>query len=195
MPLIRKPPDPLAAAASPPDQRWEAARAAQPLGDVPTLARALAGESDRRVREALFTGLARIGTPESAGAAAAFLRSDDASLRSGALDALRAMPDAAKCQLAGLLADPDADVRVLGCDLARDVAGVEGAHGLLALLEREPLANVCAAAVESLAEIGDATALDTLRRCAARFSRDPFLTFAIRTTIDRLAAEAKDRND
>ena len=74
------------------------------------LASALSRESDPRVREAIFTGLARIATAESAAAVVPYLRSDDASLRTGAIDALRAMPRLRAAHLPLLLADPDADV-------------------------------------------------------------------------------------
>ena len=102
MPLIRKPsPPPRPAAArcrlacararATSAGRRCARRPGSPDG-VALLAAALARESDPRVREAIFTGLARIATPESAAAVVPYLRSDDASLRTGALDALRAMP-------------------------------------------------------------------------------------------------------
>ena len=61
--------------------------------------------------------------------------------------------------------------------------------GLLgALLERESDVNVCAAAVDVLAEIGDATILPALARCAERFSGEPFLVFAV-----KVASTASDR--
>ena len=88
--------------------------------------------------------------------------------------------------LPGLLADPDPDVRLLACDLVRDAGGAEGPRWLCALIETEPQANVCAAAVEALGEIGDATAAPSLSRCAERFPDDPFLGFAIKVVADRL---------
>jgi HEAT repeat protein len=199
MPLINRPPS-GAGPAPPPldvdaaltsasaDERWAAARAARGPGSVPALSRALLNESDRRVREALFTALAAIATPEAASSVARFIRSDDAGIRAGALDALRAMPGAAKPLLLNLLTDADPDTRLLACDLARDIAGADAMRLLCELLESEPETNVCAAAVETLAEVGDASALPSLRRCAARFPRDPFLGFAVQATIDRLRA-------
>jgi HEAT repeat protein len=202
MPLIRRPPEPtpevaprldiaISLANLSPDERWAAARSADRPADVPALARALGVENDRRVREALFTALARISTPECAAVAAQLIRSEDANVRAGALDALRAMPSITKPLVPSLLADPDPDVRLLACDLARDAGGADGPAWLCELLESEPQANVCAAAVETLAEIGDSTATPHLRRCAARFTDNAFLSFAIRETIDRLRAEGK----
>ena len=197
MPLIRKPPatsqapEPsapsLTAASS--DERWSAVRAAtgRPEG-VALLAKALAVERDFRVLEAIFTGLARIGTAESAEAVVPYLRSDDAALRTGAIDALRAMPAAAARHLPPLLADPDPDVRLLSCELVRDLPAAEASRLLCGLLEGETEKNVCASAVEVLSEISDPSALPVLQRCAVRFADDPFVAFSLKVAIDRLGA-------
>jgi hypothetical protein len=169
------------------DERWAAARADVPA-PVPALAVALARESDLRVREAIFTALARIATPESAAAVLPYLRSDDANTRTGALDALRAMPRAVRQYLPQLLVDQDADVRLLACDLVRDAGDGDGVSWLCALLDTELQANVCGAAVEVLGQIADDAALPALSRCAARFPGDPFLGFAIKIVADRLRA-------
>jgi HEAT repeat protein len=197
MPLVRRPSPPVAPAAVLPDaplvvgqgtseQRWLAVRTAAERKEVPLLASALQGESDARVREAIFTGLARIGTAESAAAVVPYLRSDDASLRTGAIDALRAMPDAVRAHLATLLADPDPDVRLLSCELVRGLPEGEANRMLCDLLERETEKNVCAAALEVLAEIGKAEALPTLERCADRFASDAFIAFSIKVATDRI---------
>ncbi len=201
MPLIRKAPDETAKAAKPAvditagladassDVRWAAARAAADRPEaVSVLAQALAHEGDGRVREAIFTAFARIATPESILAVLTYIRSDDAGLRTGALDALRSMPAAAEPYLPQLLADSDSDVRLLACDLARVMTGAQ--ELLCGLVETDPQANVCAAAVEVLAEIGTPDAIPALERCAARFPNDPFLSFAIAATSSRLKSHA-----
>jgi HEAT repeat protein len=194
MPLVRRPSPPPEATAAPAsltegtsDQRWAAVRAAAERPDgVPLLAAALPRESDPRVREAIFTGLARAATAESVEAVIPHLRSDDASLRTAAIDALRAMPGAARPYVAGLLADADADVRLLSCELARDLPEDEANRLLGDLLVRETEKNVAAAAVEVLAEIGRPEALPALAACAERFAGDGFLLFSIKVTADRI---------
>lgn len=172
-----------------PDERWAAVRAIASLpSSLPALVQALATESESRVREAIFTALTRIATSESALAVLPYLRSDDANIRTGALDALRAMPEAVKPHLLHVLADADADVRLLACDLIRDMRDADAPHLLCALLETEQGANVCAAAVDVLAEIGYRECLAALWQCAARFPNDPFLAFAIKVAADRLSA-------
>jgi len=194
MPLVRKPTPPAEPVAVPSalgegtsEQRWAAVRAAAESKDgVALLAGALAGESDPVVREAIFTGLSRIATRESAAALVPYLGSEDAGLRTGALDALRAMPAAARGHIPDLLADPDADVRLLSCELARGLPESEANRLLCDLLERETEKNVCAAALEVLAEIGRLQALPTLRRCAERFGDDPFIAFSIKVATERI---------
>ena len=172
-----------------PEVRWAAARAAAALPDcAAALAAALPQETDSRVREAMFTSLARIGTRDSVAGMLPMLRSDDAALRTGALDVLRSSVIATHELLPQLLNDPDVDVRILSCELARSLPSEDATRSLCALLAREAEINVCAAAIEVLAEVGNGAALPTLEQCAQRFSEVPFLTFAIRLATDRITA-------
>jgi HEAT repeat protein len=167
--------------------RWSAARslATMPAG-VEAIAEALAEERDAHVREAMFTALARAATPRSAAIVAPFVGSDDAAVRTLAIDALKAMPEAAVTTLGALLGDPDPDVRLLSCEIARAVRSGKATRQLCQLLEHETEANVCGAAIEVLAEIGDKSAAPALALCAARFPDDPFLAFAIKVAGEQL---------
>ena len=89
-----------------------------------------------------------------------------------------------------LLRDQDADVRILACDLLRNFADPRQAEPLIwHILDADPVANVCAAAVEVLAEIGGPGSLPYLRRCAARFPDDPFVAFSIQSVAGRITAQ------
>lgn len=201
MPLARKPSSPAATpipddrklsdvlANGSDDERWSAVRSAPSLPDaLPLLSDALSREHVPRIREAIFTALAKIGSSESAAVALPYIRSDDASARTAAIDALRAMPTAAAGHLPALLTDNDADVRLLACEIARVLPTDEASRTLGALIEREDNPNVCAAAVEVLAEAGSAASLPILARCAERFPDDPFLTFAVNIARDRIGS-------
>jgi HEAT repeat protein len=172
------------------DARWTAARAMTGADDVPFLAAALARETDARVREALLTSLARSGAPESVDAILPLLRSDDAAARTGALDALRAMAELVAARLPALLRDADADVRLLACELLRSAQAPLATALLVERLEQDPQPNVCAAAVEVLAEVGTPDALAPLAACAARFPQEPFLAFATRAAAERIRSQA-----
>ena len=203
MPLIRKP----AGSSSPPsrdpvsvrtaltsgtdDERWAAARAAPDMPEgVDALGDALATEHSTRVREAIFTSLDRICTARSVERVVPYLRSDDATLRTGALDALRAMKTVVGPYLPRLLHDEDADIRLLACELARNLPSEEATRLLCGLLDSERESNVCSAAVEVLAEVGGREALPVLERCADRFRGTAFLEFSIRITVDRIRAQS-----
>jgi HEAT repeat protein len=206
MPLVRKPPSGLKPAPADPagvlkllvsgtdEQRWSAARAAADIPDsVAALGNALAREPNPTVREALFTALARIATPRSVETVLPFLRSDDALVRTGASDALVAMKDVALPYVAKLLRDPDADIRILACGLVRNMPDGPAVDLYCDLLDSEREANVCAAAVEALAEIGAPRALAALSRCAQRFHATPFLVFSIKVAVDRIGSNDRTR--
>jgi HEAT repeat protein len=202
MPLVRKPSSPTETPApddrnisemlfdGSDDERWTAARNVPTLPDaLSLLTEALSSERVPRVREAIFTALAKIGSSESAAVTLPYIRSDDAAQRTAALDALRAMPAAAAAgHLPRLLNDADADVRLLACEIARSLPADDASRQLGELIEREANSNVCAAAIEVLAETGNAGTLPILARCAARFPDDPFLTFAIKAARDRIGS-------
>jgi HEAT repeat protein len=175
-------------------ERWAAARAAPDVaGGVDALTAALRSEADGRVREAILTSLARIKSSEGIAAVLALLRSDDASLRVGALDTLRAMGSALREHLPRLLADADGDVRLLSCEITRSLPGAEATRLLCDLLAREQEINVCGAAIEVLAEVGQPEALPVLARCATRFADTQFLAFAIKIATERILAQSTDR--
>lgn len=206
MPLVRgappTPAEPLSAGSAAdllrtgnPDERWSAARALSLSADgIPVLGHALTTETEPRVREAIFTSLVRLGGRGSVEAVVAHLRTDDANLRMGALDALRAMIGDAGPVLPALLSDPDADIRVICCDLVRELPAANATSLLCGVLENDPEPNVCAAAVDVLAEIGEPDALPCLEACAARFGDETFLAFAVRIAMERIAAERRDRH-
>lgn len=142
----------------------------------------------------MLTSLARINSSESVETILALLRSDDASLRTGALDTLRAMGIAIREHLPKLLTDADSDIRVLSCEIARGLPGPEATRVLCELLASEREANVCGAAIDVLAEVGEAEALPVLAQCATRFQDTPFLVFAIKIATDRILAQPTQRH-
>ncbi len=198
MPLVKRPqatavpasPAPLAGAealaalhAPDPALRRAAARALGEGGEAAPLAAALATESDARVREALFTALIRLG---AAAELLPLLRSEEAGLRAGAVEALQALPDQVFPHLPALLADPDPDIRILAAEVARSQPAERATALLSRALETESHPNAGAAAVEVLAELGTPDAVPALRAAAARFERDPFLPFAISAALARI---------
>jgi HEAT repeat protein len=178
------------AALSSPDTevRWNAARALGGRADaVAALAQALGTEQVARVREAIMTALMRVGDEASVRALLPYLRSQDAGQRASAIEALQTLPEAIMPFMAALLGDNDTDVRILATELARNMPAKDANRVLCGLLENEQHPNVCAAAVDVLAEVGTRDAIPTLKACANRFSNTPFLPFAVATTIARIS--------
>ena len=170
------------------ESRWTAARALAGQADaVPELAAALRRETVPRVREAILTSLIRTGGSASAEAIVPCLRSEDAGLRAAAIEALQAMPLAISPMMVQLFSDPESDVRLLATELARNMKACDATPLLCDLIEQEPHPNVCAAAIEVLAEVGTPEALPALERCAVRFTSTPFLPFAISMAIARIS--------
>jgi HEAT repeat protein len=196
MPLIRGGRGSAAPGATPPpvlddsdaEIRWAAARALAGQADaVPELAAALRHETVPRVREAILTSLIRTGGSASAEAIVPCLRSEDAGLRAAAIEALQALPSAIAPLMAQLFSDPESDVRLLATELARNMKASDATRLLCDLIEHEPHPNVCAAAIEVLAEVGTPEALPVLERCSVRFTSTPFLPFAISMAIARIS--------
>jgi hypothetical protein len=96
-------------------------------------------------------------------------------------------------RLGGLLTDSDTDVRILACDLTRQLPGALATQLLTDVLTKDPDANVCAAAVDVLAEAGERDALPALAACEARFVDTPFLSFAIGVVRHRIEAAPERR--
>ena len=171
-----------------PEARWSAARAVGGRADaIPALAAALEAEQVPRVREAIITALVRTGGEGSVRALLPWLRSQDAGRRAAAVEALQSLPNAILPFMVSLLGDADSDVRIMAAELARNMPAADASRVLCALLEREQHANVCAAAIEVLAEVGTRDAVPTLAACAERFAGTPFLPFAAATAIARIS--------
>jgi HEAT repeat protein len=176
-----------ALADSDPDTRWNAARALGSRAEaVPELAAALSTEQVPRVRQALVTALMRIGDDASVCRASALSSLSDAAVRSSAIEALQGLPEAVGPFVAGLLQDGDSDVRILASELVRNLSAEKATRILCSLIEGEQHPNVCAAAIDVLAEVGTPAALPALHACAKRFSETPFLPFAISVAISRI---------
>jgi hypothetical protein len=171
------------------DERRLAARGLAVTADTGSeIARALLQETDDSVLQALFTALIRCPNTTSVGVAIDLMRSDNARLRTGALDALRTMPDEVLPHMKDLLADTDTDVRILACELARSQPPATIADLLSLVLKKDGDGNVCGAAIEVLSDVAGPEQVTLLLECAARFPSDPFLRFSAQTAAHRISA-------
>lgn len=171
------------------EQRRWAARdlAAHPAASV-ALGEQLLCEREHSVRQTLFTSLTTHASEPAAAALLPLLRSEDAMLRNGAIEALAGMPQATGPRVAALLRDADADVRIFTVNLLADLRHEQVPQWLLGVLQHDAAVNVVCAAIEVLAEVGSASHIEALRQAAARFPDDPFAGFAAELAIERIRA-------
>ncbi len=173
------------------ETRWQSARALAGRSEaVVALAAALGIEPIARVRETIITALMRIGNAASVEALLPYLRAQDAGQRAAAIDALQGLPHEIAPFLTALLRDSDSDVRILATELVRKFPAEEATRLLCDLLAVEPHPNVCAAAIDVLAEVGTQDAIPVLQQCGSRFADTPFLPFAAAKAITLISGQS-----
>jgi len=165
-------------------------RAARALADEPRAATILAErisvEPEPSVRHALFSSLTAIGGPLVVTLVAPYLRSENAALRGGAIEALKHLHEAAVTTVDELLKDPDPDLRLLAIEVTRVWPGERAAPRLQRIFLEEPHVNVCAAAVDVATEAGCLDLLPALAALRQRFLDEMFLLFAVDIACDRI---------
>jgi len=159
---------------------------ARHCGATALLAGRLEVESDHGIREMILTNLVRNGGLAAARPLVNLLRSDDADLRNAVLETLQGMSEAITPLIEDLLVDPDSDVRIFAVNILQSLKSPTVPDLALKVISTDPHVNVCAAAVDVLAEIGRPEMAGALRDVAARFPDQPFLAFAVRTALKRI---------
>ncbi|WP_075791407.1 HEAT repeat domain-containing protein [Massilia putida] len=161
--------------------------AGERTGRVPGLLAALDAETDLAARSAILGTLAAIGSEEAVAGLADCMRSEDAGLRNAAIDVLRGLPAQVAPVLAHLIVDPDRDVRVLAVGILEALRHPQVEEWLLHLIEADSDMNVCGAALDVLADIATPVAAGPVERLLARFEDEPYIWFAGRFVLSRIA--------
>jgi HEAT repeat protein len=169
-------------------RRWAARDLAGHAAAASTMGQALQRERDLSVREALFTSLSAMDDEGAVKVLLPLLRSDEAALRNGAIEALAAMPQRVAPWVDRLLSDPDADVRLMTVNLLGELRHPQVGHWLTQVLDQDAHVNVVAGAIEVMTEVGDSQHRDVLLRARERFAQDPFIGFATELALQRIDA-------
>jgi HEAT repeat protein len=159
---------------------------ARRCGATVLLANRLEVENDHDIREMILTNLVRNGGLAAARPLVNLLRSDDADLRNAVLETLQGMSDAITPLIEDLLSDPDSDVRIFAVNILQSLKSPTVPDLALKVISTDMHVNVCAAAVDVLAEVGRPEMADALRDVATRFPDQPFLAFAVRAALKRI---------
>lgn len=150
------------------------------------LAERLPMEDDLAAREAILGSLVAIGGDQAVRGLAPMLKSEDASLRNGAIEALQQLPHAVEPYLETMLSDPDHDARLMAVNALALMPLPQAPGRLFKVAREDEHVNVVAAALDALAEVGEPEMIPTLLDVKERFREEPFLCFAVDTAIRRI---------
>jgi HEAT repeat protein len=171
---------------NPAARRW----AARDLAAFPDAAAALVArlgkEADAAVREAILISLTVIGNRAAVDGLVECLRSEDAALRNEAIEAMKNLPDAVAPIMAGLLADPDHDVRIFAVNILESLRHPDVEQWLIEVISEDEHVNVCATAVDLLGEVGTTAAEHALEALKARFPNEPYILFSADLALKRI---------
>ncbi|WP_438404763.1 HEAT repeat domain-containing protein, partial [Aeromonas hydrophila] len=81
---------------------------------------------------------------------------------------------------------PDADVRIFAINVLESLQHPNVEQWLLDVISQDPHVNVCATALDLLAEVGTVAAVAPLQALQQRFSDEPFMHFAIDVALTRI---------
>lgn len=146
----------------------------------------LGTEPDASVREVILVELMKHKGRAVVEGLLPYLRSQDAGLRNAAIEALQEMPADLEPFVSTLLADPDSDTRLMAVNILFWLPHPKVPEWLMQVVLHDEHPNVCAAAAEGLAEVGDETSITALEALPARFPDVAFMTFAVGLAIKHI---------
>ncbi len=167
-------------------RRWAARDLQDCPNSSPAIVQRLLIEEDQSVREIMLTTLVRIGDAAAVAGLVQCLRSEEAALRSEAIEALKQLPQAIAPIMRQLLNDASSDVRIFAVNVLETLRHPEVETWLTEVIVRDPHVNVCATAVDLLGEVGSPAALEPLQQLKTRFTQDPYIQFAANLAIKRI---------
>jgi HEAT repeat protein len=173
---------------SPSARRWAARDLAECPAATAALIEQLQREEDGSVREIILTTLTKLGDEEAVAGLVNCLRSEDASLRNEAIEAMKLLPDEVAPIMGQLLKDPDPDVRIFAVNVLESLRHERVEEWLNEVIEHDAHVNVCATAVDLLGEVGTSYSWEALEKLKARFPDEPYIRFATDLALKRISA-------
>ncbi len=138
------------------------------------------------VRSVIMTALIQSRSHEAVEGLIRYLRSENTALRNEAIEALQEMPDEIAPYMEALLRDPESDVRIFAVNILSVLPNSRAPEWLQKVILEDGHVNVCAAAVDCLAEVGTPASIPALKELRLRFGDQPFMTFAIEAALKRI---------
>ena len=153
---------------------------------IPILCDHLERESAVSVRSVIMTALIQSRSGAAVEGLIRYLRSENTALRNEAIEALQEMPDEIAPYMEALLSDPESDVRIFAVNILSVLPNSRAPEWLQKVILEDEHVNVCAAAVDCLAEVGTPASIPALKELRLRFGDQPFMTFAIEAALKRI---------
>jgi HEAT repeat protein len=167
--------------------RRQAARELAHLAEgIPMLCDHLEREPAVSVRSVIVTSLIQSRSRAAVEGLICYLRSENTALRNEAVEALQEMPDEIEPYMEALLSDPESDVRIFAVNILSALPHPRAPEWLNTVILEDDHVNVCAAAVDCLAEVGTPASIPALKELRLRFGDQPFMTFAIDAALKRI---------
>ncbi len=180
--------------ASPVARRWAARDLLDCPQAVPALVARLATETDMSVREVVLTTLTRLGNEAAVNGLMACLQSQDAALRNEAIVCMQQLPQEVAPIMQQLLASPQPDLRIFAVNILESLCHPDVESWLIQVISQDEHVNVCAAALDLLAEVGTVRAQAAITQVRSRFADEPYIQFAADLAFMRVT-ESRSRND
>ncbi|WP_353684299.1 HEAT repeat domain-containing protein [Thermodesulfovibrio sp. 3907-1M] len=171
---------------NPTERRWAARDLTQYEGASGYLIAQLMKEKDISVRELIISSLIAIGDEKAIEGLIDCLKSDDAHLRNSAIEALKQIPDKVAPHIERLLNSSEPDVRIFTINILESLRHPDVIKWLIEVIERDENVNVCATALDLLAEIGTEKAIPAIKRVKEKFKDEPYIQFAADLALRRI---------
>jgi len=171
---------------NPMERRWAARDLADYKEASKHLIEQLMKEEDISVREVIISSLLRIKDEVAIEGLIECLRSDDAHLRNSAIEALKEIPEKVGPYIEKLLQDKDPDVRIFTINILASLRHPKVIKWLIEVIEKDENVNVCATALDLLAEVGTEEAIPAIKKVKERFKNEPYIQFASDIALKRI---------
>jgi len=171
---------------NPMERRWVARDLVDYKEASKYLIEQLMKEEDISVREVIISSLLRIKDEVAIEGLIECLRSDDAHLRNSAIEALKEIPEEVDPYIEKLLQDKDPDVRIFTINILESLRHPKVIKWLIEVIEKDENVNVCATALDLLAEVGTEEAIPAIKKVKERFKNEPYIQFASDIALKRI---------
>jgi len=171
------------------ERRWAARDLAEYKEASSCLIEQLMKEKDITVREIIISSLLSIGDEIAISGLINCLKSDDAHLRNSAIEALKQIPEQVAPYIENLLHDKEPDVRIFTINILESLRHPKVVKWLIDVIENDENVNVCATALDLLAELGTEEAIQAIKKVKERFKNEPYIQFASDIALRRIGEQ------